>query len=144
MLAGLKEVVITSMEIPTSFASFEDYWGPFLGGQGPAPAYAVSLDETAREHMRNRIRERIATQLDATNNLIARAWAVHAIVAKQTESRACRNYLQTNKVGNFVSKREMSSKRQCLPLRISPAYPEESGTQRLSNLSRIARTALRG
>jgi hypothetical protein len=68
MLAGLKEVVITSMEIPTSFASFEDYWGPFLGGQGPAPAYAVSLDETARENMRNRIRERIPTKLDATIN----------------------------------------------------------------------------
>jgi hypothetical protein len=24
------------------------YWRPFLGGQGPAPAYVMSLDEAAR------------------------------------------------------------------------------------------------
>ncbi len=29
--------------IELSFASFDDYWSPFLGGQGPAGAYAASL-----------------------------------------------------------------------------------------------------
>jgi SAM-dependent methyltransferase len=46
--AGLKGVEVKPIDIPTPFASFEDYWQPFLGGQGPAPAYAMSLDEAAR------------------------------------------------------------------------------------------------
>src|SRR4029453_4862458 len=44
--AGLEDVEVTSIDIPTPFAAFENYWRPSLGGQGPAPAYAMSLDET--------------------------------------------------------------------------------------------------
>ena len=46
--AGLEGVKVAPIDVPTRFASFEDYWQPFLGGQGPAPAYAMSLDEAAR------------------------------------------------------------------------------------------------
>jgi SAM-dependent methyltransferase len=42
--AGLDRVEAKAIDIPTPFASFEDYWEPFLGGQGPAPAYAMSLN----------------------------------------------------------------------------------------------------
>jgi SAM-dependent methyltransferase len=50
--AGLNAVDVTPIEIPTRFESFDDYWQPFLGGQGPAPAYAMSLPEPARAHLR--------------------------------------------------------------------------------------------
>jgi len=46
--AALNGAEVTAIDIATPFASFEDYWQPFLGGQGPAPAYAMSLDETTR------------------------------------------------------------------------------------------------
>jgi hypothetical protein len=53
--SGLHEVEVTAIDILTPFADFEDYWRPFLGGQGPAPAYAMALDETARASLRDRI-----------------------------------------------------------------------------------------
>lgn len=46
--AGLNGPEVMAIDILTAFAIFEDYWQPFLGGQGPAPAYAMSLDETTR------------------------------------------------------------------------------------------------
>jgi SAM-dependent methyltransferase len=80
--AGLEGVEVRPIDIPTPFASFDDYWQPFLGGQGPAPAYAMSLDETTRAHLRDHIRGRLPTTANGTISLTARAWAVHAIVAK--------------------------------------------------------------
>jgi len=80
--AGLHGVEETAIDVPTPFASFDDYWQPFLGGQGPAPAYAMSLDEDTRTRMRDRIRERITVQADGSISLTARAWAVRATVAK--------------------------------------------------------------
>jgi len=74
--AGLGGVEVTAIDVATPFASFEDYWQPFLGGQGPAPAYAMSLAEPARARLRDRIRERIPAQADGSISLIARAWAV--------------------------------------------------------------------
>ena len=79
---GLRGVEVTSIDIPARFSSFEEYWRPFLGGQGPAPAYTMSLDETARERLRDRIRERIPVDADGSISLTARAWAVRASVAK--------------------------------------------------------------
>ena len=78
--AGLSEVEVTPIDIPTQFANFEDYWRPFLGGQGPAPAYAMSLDEAARTRLRDRIRARLPLEADGSIPLTARAWAVRAAV----------------------------------------------------------------
>jgi SAM-dependent methyltransferase len=80
--AGLNGVEVMAIDIPTPFASFEDYWQPFLGGQGPAPAYAMSLDETARARLGDRIRERLPVQADGSISLTARAWATRSTVAK--------------------------------------------------------------
>ncbi|HSD95680.1 MAG TPA: methyltransferase domain-containing protein [Sulfuricaulis sp.] len=79
--AGLNGVEVMAIDIPTPFASFEDYWRPFLGGQGPAPAYAMSLSEAARARLRDRIRERIPVEADGSIALTARAWAARATVA---------------------------------------------------------------
>jgi SAM-dependent methyltransferase len=78
--AGLNGVEVMAIDVPTPFASFEDYWQPFLGGQGPAPAYAMSLDEAARARLRDRIRERIPVEADGSISLTARAWAIRATV----------------------------------------------------------------
>src|SRR5947208_2381471 len=43
--ASLASVEVRAIEVPTVFVDFEDYWNPFLAGQGPAPAYLMSLDE---------------------------------------------------------------------------------------------------
>jgi len=80
--AGLQGVEVRAIDIATAFASFEDYWQPFLGGQGPAPAYAMSLDEGARARLRDRIRERMPVQANGSIALTARAWATRATVAK--------------------------------------------------------------
>jgi SAM-dependent methyltransferase len=79
--AGLKDVEVSAIDIPTAFADFEDYWQPFLGGQGPAPAYLMSLDETARAGLRDRIQECLPTEPNGSISLIARAWACRASVA---------------------------------------------------------------
>jgi SAM-dependent methyltransferase len=79
---GLEEVEVSPIDIPTLFANFDDYWRAFLGGQGPAPSYAMSLDEIARARLRDRIRERLPTAADGSISLTARAWATRASAAK--------------------------------------------------------------
>lgn len=78
--AGLRQVDVAGIELPMRFAGFDDYWQPFLGGQGPAPAHAMSLDEAARERLRERIRERLPVQPDGAILLGARAWAARGSV----------------------------------------------------------------
>jgi SAM-dependent methyltransferase len=79
--AGLAGVDATSIDVPTRFTGFDDYWQPFLGGQGPAPAYAMSLDEARRGRLRDRLRERLPVAADGSIRLIARAWAVRSTSA---------------------------------------------------------------
>jgi SAM-dependent methyltransferase len=78
--ARLKQVVVKPIDIPTPFANFDDYWQPFLGGQGPAPGYAISLGEQARARLRERIRRRLPIAEDGSISLVARAWAIRATV----------------------------------------------------------------
>lgn len=78
--AGLGDIAVKAIDIPTRFSSFDDYWQPFLGGQGPAPSYAVSLDEAARARLRERIRERMPASDDGAIALTARAWAIRGSV----------------------------------------------------------------
>jgi SAM-dependent methyltransferase len=98
--AGLNRPEATAIDVPTPFASFEDYWQPFLGGQGPAPAYAISLDETTRARLRDRIRARIPVQADGSISLTARAWAVRATVVKQAISKPA---LRQGKLGRVLN-----------------------------------------
>jgi SAM-dependent methyltransferase len=78
--AGLTGVDVTAIEIPAPFASFEEYWRAFLGGQGPAPAYAMSLEEVDRARLRERLLQRMPVQADGSIRLRARAWAVRGRV----------------------------------------------------------------
>jgi hypothetical protein len=78
--AELGGVEVTAIDIDTPFMSFDEYWQPFLGGQGPAPAFAMSLGETTRARLRDRIRERIPIHANGSISLAARAWAVRGTV----------------------------------------------------------------
>jgi SAM-dependent methyltransferase len=77
---GLTDVQAEAIVVPTPFASFDDYWAPFLGGQGPAPAYAMSLPEEVRERLRERLRARLPYAEGGSIPLTARAWAVRGRV----------------------------------------------------------------
>jgi hypothetical protein len=74
--AGLTQIEIEPIDVETRFRNFDDYWSPFLGGQGPAPAYTMSLDEGSRNRLRDRLREHIPAEPDGSIKLIARAWAI--------------------------------------------------------------------
>lgn len=78
--AGFEEPETTSLEIVTNFRDFDDYWQPFLGGQGPAPTYVQSLDEAERERLRDILHERVPTQADGSIPMMARAWAARGRV----------------------------------------------------------------
>lgn len=79
--AGLVDVDTRSIEIPTVFADFDDYWTPFLSGEAPAPGYNMSLSESARSELREELRRRLPVQPDGSISLTARAWAVKGIAA---------------------------------------------------------------
>lgn len=73
--ARLSEVEVRPIDVATDFRDFDDYWSPFLGGQGPAPGYAMSLSEEGRAALRERIRSELPITKDGSIHLIARAWA---------------------------------------------------------------------
>lgn len=73
--AGLSDVEVRPIDVATDFRDFDDYWSPFLGGQGPAPGYAMSLSEERRATLRERIRSELPIAKDGSIHLIARAWA---------------------------------------------------------------------
>lgn len=74
--AGLDGVTVHPIEISTHFKDFDDYWTPFLGGQGPAPGYLAALPEGDRVALREVLRTRLGTGPDGSIALTARAWAV--------------------------------------------------------------------
>ena len=74
--AGLRRVETRAVDVPTLFRDFADYWTPFLGGQGPAPGYAMTLGEHRRVALRERIRADLPIADDGSIPLVARAWAV--------------------------------------------------------------------
>jgi SAM-dependent methyltransferase len=78
--AGLDNVSVQAIEVSAVFADFDDYWRPFLGGQGPAPGYVMSLTEEHRRALRDLLRVRLPSAVDGSIQLTARAWAVRGMV----------------------------------------------------------------
>ena len=78
----LEHVEEQALEIEMPFASFDDYWLPFLGGQGPAGAHAAGLTDAARSALVARLRARLLDgREDRAFTLRARAWAIRGVVA---------------------------------------------------------------
>lgn len=78
--AGLKNVEVRAIDVPTVFRDFDNYWSPFLGGQGPAPGYVMSLGKGQRTALEEKLRAVLPVHSDGTIALIARAWAVRGVV----------------------------------------------------------------
>ena len=78
--AGLDAVRSVPIEIETSFRDFDDFWSPFLGGTGPAPAYATALPPDRQEALRERLRAALPPGPGGHIVLKARAWAVRGTV----------------------------------------------------------------
>jgi len=76
---GLHDVACDSIEIPTRFSGFADFWRPFLGGTGPAASYVASLDPLRREALAARLERSLPREPDGTISLVARAWVVRGV-----------------------------------------------------------------
>ena len=80
---GLLQVDEQPLTIEMPFESFDDFWKPFLGGQGPAGAYAVSLSEPRRAALEAALRKRLlGSKPDGPFTLQGRVWAVKGIVPR--------------------------------------------------------------
>jgi SAM-dependent methyltransferase len=74
--AGLRDVLVEPVEVARALPTVDDVWAPFLGGQGPAPAYVTSLPEERRAALRDRFAAELPVAPDGSVTLTARAWAV--------------------------------------------------------------------
>ncbi len=78
--SGLTNVEEIALEMPLEFASFDDFWTPHLGGQGPSGSYLVSLPPEKQIALRERVRERVlGAGPDRPFTLRAKAWAVRGV-----------------------------------------------------------------
>jgi hypothetical protein len=81
-IAGLADIELRGIETPMAFRNFDDFWEPFLGGQGPAAGYCMSLHGSARQKLRERLRSTLPAEPDGSIRLVGRAWAVRGTVKK--------------------------------------------------------------
>jgi SAM-dependent methyltransferase len=77
--AGLHAVAVCALDVPTVFRDMDDFWLPFLGAQGPAPGYVLSLGEADRLALRARLEADLPIAADGSISLRARAWAVRGV-----------------------------------------------------------------
>jgi SAM-dependent methyltransferase len=74
---GLSNVQETALTIQTNFASFDDYWAPFLTGIGPSGSYVTNLDAQSQADLKERLLQKLAKgRAQEPISLTARAWAV--------------------------------------------------------------------
>ena len=75
--AGLAEVVATTLTIRMEFASFDDYWAPYAGKDGPHAEYVASLGPSQRALLREAVRSAyLDGEGDGPRSYAAMAWAV--------------------------------------------------------------------
>jgi hypothetical protein len=78
---GLADVQEAPLTAALHFTSFDDYWTPFLLGQGPAGAYVATLSKERQAALEQRLRTRLqCDDADRAIDLRARAWAVKGTV----------------------------------------------------------------
>jgi SAM-dependent methyltransferase len=81
---GLEGVHEQPLDITMRFESFADYWEQFLLGQGPAGAYARSLDGDRLSALRGDVRRRLYLSGDHVPCVLpARAWSVRGTVPRR-------------------------------------------------------------
>ncbi|MHA6346450.1 class I SAM-dependent methyltransferase [Roseivivax sp. CAU 1761] len=75
-LAGMPPPRIAALETVSRFTDFQDFWGPFTMGTGPAPGYCASLPPEHREALEMRLKEGLPFLPDGSLTLRLRAWAL--------------------------------------------------------------------
>jgi SAM-dependent methyltransferase len=79
--ANLKDVGLKPLTVEMSFASFDDYWSPFLAGQGPAGAYVAAASANVRGAIVRILRKRyLGDGEDRPFTIHSRAWAIRGTV----------------------------------------------------------------
>jgi ubiquinone/menaquinone biosynthesis C-methylase UbiE len=74
---GLKNVEARPLEAAMHFDNFQDFWDPFLLGQGPAGAYVGRLTAERQQELRRAVlRELLLSSETVPFDLSARVWAV--------------------------------------------------------------------
>lgn len=78
--AGLHDVVETSLAIRMEFTSFEDYWAPYSGREGPGAAYVATLGAAERARLIDALRAAyLDGEPDGVRSYAALAWAVKGV-----------------------------------------------------------------
>jgi len=78
--AGFTDVVDTTLSIRMEYASFEDYWAPFVGKDGPQAEYVATLSDAERIRLREAVlRAYVDGEPDGPRSYAALAWAVKGI-----------------------------------------------------------------
>jgi SAM-dependent methyltransferase len=72
--AGLVETEVRAIEVTAQFADFDDLWGPFTQGTGPAPAYFQRLDAETQLALKRTLESRVGGR--GPIQFPARAWAL--------------------------------------------------------------------
>jgi SAM-dependent methyltransferase len=75
--AGLESVDGGRVSVSTEFTGLDDYWEPFLRGQGPAGVYVAGLSDAARAALRAEVAASVG---DGPFDLSATAWWVRGTV----------------------------------------------------------------
>ncbi len=77
---GLTDVRDIMLTIRMEFASFDDYWIPYEGKDGPGAEYMATLDSDEKERLRNAVRAAyLDGEPDGARSYAATAWAVKGI-----------------------------------------------------------------
>jgi SAM-dependent methyltransferase len=76
---GLTDIETSDLDVNTVFKNFEDYWNPFLGGQGPAGGYLVSLNKNQQDLLKDNLFRRLPIEADGSIKLLTRAIAVKGV-----------------------------------------------------------------
>ncbi len=75
--AGMSGIEKQSVTIRMDFQSFDDYWSPLLGGQGPVGGYVAGLPEEMQGRVREAVRlAYLSGDDDGPRSLTATAWLV--------------------------------------------------------------------
>lgn len=76
--AGLGAVEGGTVGVTRSYATFEEWWEPYTFGIGPAGQYVRSLDDTARQRLKDHCATKFPTE---PFDIRATAWAVRGTVS---------------------------------------------------------------
>lgn len=78
--AGFGAVVEATLSIRMVFDSFDDYWAPYVGKDGPGAEYVATLADAERARLRDAVKAAyLDGEADGARSFAASAWAVKGI-----------------------------------------------------------------